>query len=59
MATTRRHSWGTSEFYELLCLMMMGSCLWIVGGQIELFPLLGEFILALVGFRGVERQGSG
>jgi diguanylate cyclase (GGDEF)-like protein len=57
MATTRRHSWGTSEFYELLCLMMMGSCLWIVGGQLELFPLLGEFIfrhglfdLVLLGF---------
>jgi len=30
-------SLGKGELYELLCLMMMGSCLWIAGEQLGIF----------------------
>ncbi len=36
----KRASWGETEFYELLCLMMIGVCGWVVGVQLGAFRLL-------------------
>ncbi|GJD56063.1 putative bifunctional diguanylate cyclase/phosphodiesterase [Methylobacterium dankookense] len=57
----KRGSWGEGEFYEALCLLMTGACLWIIGAQFHVFEELNAFVtryglsdqfmlLALMGF---------
>ncbi|GEO97692.1 hypothetical protein GCM10007887_00770 [Methylobacterium haplocladii] len=41
----KRASWGETEFYELLCLMMIGVCGWVVGIQLGAFRLLDEVMI--------------
>ena len=40
----KRGSWGEGEFYEGLCLLMTGACLWIIGVQFHVFSALNGFI---------------
>jgi len=44
MAERRRASWGEGELYELLCLMMVGTCCWIVGVQLGAFRALDALL---------------
>jgi diguanylate cyclase (GGDEF)-like protein len=39
-----RNKWQKGELYELLCLLAIGECLWIIGENLRLFPLLGNFM---------------
>jgi len=43
MANMREASWGQGELYELLCLMMIGACLWIIGTQFGFFDRVFVF----------------
>ncbi|UMY17927.1 bifunctional diguanylate cyclase/phosphodiesterase [Methylobacterium organophilum] len=45
MDPRRRIGWGQSEFYEALCLMMMGVCCWVVGIQLEAFRALDRLVV--------------
>jgi diguanylate cyclase (GGDEF)-like protein len=45
MSVTRTTSWGEGEFYELLCLMMIGTCVWIAGTMLGLFGHLSAAVL--------------
>ncbi|KQP31819.1 diguanylate cyclase [Methylobacterium sp. Leaf104] len=40
MPDKKNNSWGEGELRELLCLMMIGCCVWIVGTHLGLFTLL-------------------
>ena len=40
MDETRQPSWEEGELYELLCLMLIGSCLWFGGGELGFFDWL-------------------
>jgi diguanylate cyclase (GGDEF)-like protein len=40
MPDQKNNSWGEGELRELLCLMMIGSCIWIVGTQLGFFTVL-------------------
>ncbi|NEU12023.1 EAL domain-containing protein [Methylobacterium sp. BTF04] len=40
MDNPRQTSWGEGERRELLCLMMIGTCIWIAGTQLGLFAVL-------------------
>ena len=35
-------AWYEGDLYELLCLMMTGACLWLVGKQLNLFSVMSE-----------------
>ncbi|KQP96406.1 diguanylate cyclase [Methylobacterium sp. Leaf117] len=35
-------SWGEGELRELLCLMMIGTCVWLLGTRLGFFTFLGE-----------------
>ncbi len=45
MADKRKASWGSGELYDLLCLMMLGTCVWLLGVQLGAFRWLDRFIL--------------
>lgn len=45
MAGTRQGSWARGELYELLCLMMIGYCLWFVGTRFGVFDHVLLFAL--------------
>jgi diguanylate cyclase (GGDEF)-like protein len=45
MGAIRTKSWGEGELYELLCLMMIGTCVWIAGSMLGLFQVLTVAIL--------------
>ena len=45
MGAIRTRSWGEGEFYELLCLMMIGTCVWIAGSMLGLFQILTAAVL--------------
>ena len=45
MGAIRTMSWGEGELYELLCLMMIGTCVWLAGTMLGLFPLLTVAVL--------------
>ena len=64
----RQGSWKQGELYELLCLMTIGACLWLVGTQFGVFDTslfrdpsqslrLGD-AKRLHGRRLVRRRGS-
>jgi diguanylate cyclase (GGDEF)-like protein len=40
MPNLKHPSWGEGELRELLCLMMIGTCVWIVGTQLGAFAVL-------------------
>ena len=40
MPKLKHPSWGEGELRELLCLMMIGTCIWIVGTQLGVFAIL-------------------
>jgi diguanylate cyclase (GGDEF)-like protein len=40
MPKLKHPSWGEGELRELLCLMMIGTCIWIVGTQLGVFAVL-------------------
>lgn len=40
-ATTK---WQKGAFYELLCLLLIAECLWVIGEHLELFSVLGAFM---------------
>ncbi len=44
MTAARKASWGETEFYEILCLMMIGTCCWIIGVQLGAFRLLDTML---------------
>ena len=37
MAAEKRGTWGQGELYELLALMVMGTCVWIIGARFGVF----------------------
>ncbi len=39
----KRASWGEGELYELLCLMLIGACVWIGGRELGFFTAALEF----------------
>jgi diguanylate cyclase (GGDEF)-like protein len=41
-ATTTK--WQKGAFYELLCLLLIAECLWVIGVNLELFSLLETFM---------------
>ncbi|GEP08765.1 putative bifunctional diguanylate cyclase/phosphodiesterase [Methylobacterium gnaphalii] len=45
MAGEKRARWGGSEFYDLLCLMMIGACGWMVGVQLGAFRALDAIMI--------------
>ena len=45
MADKRKASWGSGELYDLLCLMMLGTCVWLLGVQLGAFRSLDRFII--------------
>ena len=45
MADKRKASWGSGELYDLLCLMMLGTCVWLLGVQLGAFQILDRFII--------------
>lgn len=44
MDAKAKSPWHKGELYELLCLLGIGECLWIIGENLGVFPLLGGFI---------------
>jgi diguanylate cyclase (GGDEF)-like protein len=40
MAVEKNDSWGRGELYEMLCLMMIGYCLWLIGTKTGFFDYL-------------------
>ncbi|MCJ2035127.1 putative bifunctional diguanylate cyclase/phosphodiesterase [Methylobacterium sp. J-068] len=40
MPDQKHPSWGEGELREILCLMMIGTCVWIVGTQLGVFAVL-------------------
>ncbi|WP_246731722.1 bifunctional diguanylate cyclase/phosphodiesterase [Methylocapsa sp. S129] len=42
----RRGSWEQGELFELLSLMTMGACLWIIGARLGVFDSISRFALA-------------
>ncbi|GAB6845807.1 diguanylate cyclase (GGDEF)-like protein [Methylorubrum rhodinum] len=45
MADKRKASWGSGELYDLLCLMMLGTCVWLLGVQLGAFRSLDRLII--------------
>ncbi|GJE76404.1 putative bifunctional diguanylate cyclase/phosphodiesterase [Methylorubrum suomiense] len=45
MADKPKASWGSGELYDLLCLMMLGTCIWVMGVQLGAFVALDRFII--------------
>ncbi|WP_232627942.1 putative bifunctional diguanylate cyclase/phosphodiesterase [Methylobacterium sp. Leaf118] len=45
MADRKRASWGSGELYDLLCLMMLGCCVWLLGVQLGAFRWLDALII--------------
>ncbi|WP_082552497.1 EAL domain-containing protein [Methylobacterium sp. Leaf456] len=45
MADKRKASWGSGELYDLLCLMMLGTCVWVLGVQLGAFRWVDRIIL--------------
>lgn len=45
MSARKRASWGETEFYDLLCLMMIGVCCWVVGIRLGAFRFLDGVII--------------
>ncbi|WP_019904899.1 EAL domain-containing protein [Methylobacterium sp. 77] len=43
MEEAKQGSWAEGEFRELLCLMMIGTCVWFAGTQLGLFSLLATY----------------
>jgi diguanylate cyclase (GGDEF)-like protein len=41
----RKGSWGQGELFELLSLMMIGACLWIIGARLGAFDLISRFAI--------------
>ena len=39
-------SWGQGELYETLCLLMIGSCLWLIGVTLGVFKAMTGFVMA-------------
>ena len=44
MAASSKVRWGETEFYEILCLMTVGSCCWLIGIQLGAFRILDRLI---------------
>jgi diguanylate cyclase (GGDEF)-like protein len=42
----RRSSWEQSELFELLSLMAVGACLWIIGAELGVFDSISRFAIA-------------
>lgn len=38
-------SWAEGELYELLCLMVIGACIWLAGTELGLFDAILAFIV--------------
>ncbi len=45
MTAGKRATWGETEFYDLLCLMMIGVCCWVVGIRLGVFHMLDGVII--------------
>jgi diguanylate cyclase (GGDEF)-like protein len=43
MTSTKKESWGQGELYEMLCLMMMGYCVWVFGTKFGFFDYFFYF----------------
>ena len=43
MSDASAKTWARGEYYELLCLAGIAECLWIIGAQLDLFPILAAF----------------
>src|SRR5260370_41999324 len=41
----RKGSWGQGELFELLSLMMIGACLWIIGAWLGAFDSISRFAI--------------
>ena len=46
MAHLRRGSWEKGELFELLSLMVMGACIWIIGARLGVFDEISRYALA-------------
>jgi diguanylate cyclase (GGDEF)-like protein len=46
MKNLGRSTWGQGEFYETLCLLMIGTCFWIIGVKLGAFEAMTRFVLA-------------
>jgi diguanylate cyclase (GGDEF)-like protein len=45
MAASSDMRWGRSELYELICLLGIAECVWVIGVKLELFPFLNQLSL--------------
>jgi diguanylate cyclase (GGDEF)-like protein len=45
MTNLRHGSWGKGELYELLSLMVMGACIWIIGARLGAFDAVSRFAI--------------
>ena len=45
MADGKKASWGTGELYDLLCMMMLGTCAWVLGVQLGAFRVIDQVII--------------
>jgi diguanylate cyclase (GGDEF)-like protein len=45
MTRLKRGSWEQGELFELLSLMVMGACLWIIGARLGVFQAISRFAI--------------
>ncbi len=46
MRNVTTETWGQSELFELLALMVMGTCVWIVGARFGVFETIWRYAIA-------------
>ena len=45
MILEKRGTWGQGELYELLVLMVIGTCIWFIGAGFGVFDRFGRFAI--------------